>query len=299
MVEFLVAQLFNGITLGSIYALIALGYTMVYGILFMINFAHSEIFMLGAYMSLGMFILISLFLAGNSVVLPLSVIVAAILVGLIGVLVEVAAYRPLRNSPRLTPLISAISVSIVLQNVVFLFVSSYAIPYNLISDLFPSGNLFGFEYKGMIITAITLVLMIALALFLSKSRIGIAIRATSQDRITASLMGISVNKVISLVFFIGAFLGAIGGFLYGSYYAMIRYDMGFIPGIKAFTAAVVGGIGSIPGAVLGGFLIGIFEIFAETFISSAYKDVVVYSVLILTLLFKPEGILGVKAVEKI
>lgn len=292
-------QFFNGITLGSIYALIALGYTMVYGVLFMINFAHSEIFMLGAYISLGVFILLSTLYSVFGIVLPVAVIIAATIVGVIGVFIEFVAYRPLRSSPRLTPLISAISVSIVLQNIVFIFVSSYAIPYNQISDLFPSGGFLGFEYKGMIITFITLILMIIFAVFLTKSKFGIAIRATSQDRNTASLMGVNVNAMISLVFFIGAFLGAIGGFFYGSYYSMIRYDMGFIPGIKAFTAAVVGGIGSIPGAVLGGFLIGVFEIFAESYISSAYKDVIVYSVLILTLLLKPEGILGEKSVEKI
>ncbi|MCS7299718.1 MAG: branched-chain amino acid ABC transporter permease [Spirochaetia bacterium] len=299
MFEFFVSQLFNGITLGSIYALIALGYTMVYGILFMINFAHSEIFMLGAYISLGIFIIVSTLTAYFGIVIPLAVIVASMIVGIIGVIVELVAYRPLRSSPRLTPLISAISVSIILQNIVFIFVSNYAISYNIISDLLPSGNFLGFEYKGMIITLITITLMVILALFLSKSKFGIAIRATSQDRNTASLMGINVNMIISLVFFIGAFLGAVGGFFYGAYYSMIRYDMGFIPGIKAFTAAVVGGIGSIPGAVLGGFLIGIFEIFAESYISSTYKDVIVYSLLILTLLLKPEGILGERSIDKI
>ncbi len=299
MFEFFVIQLFNGITLGSIYALIALGYTMVYGILFMINFAHSEIFMLGAYISLGFFILLSTILPLLNINILLSVILASTMVGIIGITIEFIAYRPLRNSPRLTPLISAISVSIILQNIVFIFVSSYAIPYNTISDLFPKGTFIGFEYKGLIITLITLFLMVILALFLSKSKFGIAIRATSQDRNTASLMGININNVISLVFFIGAFLGALGGFFYGAYYSMIRYDMGFIPGIKAFTAAVVGGIGSIPGAVVGGFLIGIFEIFVESYISSAYKDVIVYAILILTLLLKPEGILGERSIEKI
>ncbi|MCX8028397.1 MAG: branched-chain amino acid ABC transporter permease [Brevinematales bacterium] len=299
MLDLLISQFFNGVTLGGIYALIALGYTMVYGILFMINFAHSEIFMLGAYVSLGVFILLSSLTAVFGVVLPLAVVVAAILVGVVGVVIELVAYRPLRNSPRLTPLISAISVSIILQNIVFIFVSSYAIPYSQIADLFPKGSLLGFEYKGLIITGITLILMLVLALFLSRSKFGIAIRATSQDRNTASLMGINVNVVISLVFFIGAFLGAVGGFFYGSYYSMIRYDMGFIPGVKAFTAAVVGGIGSIPGAVVGGFLIGIFEVFAESYISSAYKDVIVYSILIITLLIKPEGLLGEKHVDKI
>ncbi|MFN4244878.1 MAG: branched-chain amino acid ABC transporter permease [Brevinematia bacterium] len=299
MFEFFVVQLFNGITLGSIYALIALGYTMVYGILFMINFAHSEIFMLGAYISLGFFILVSILLPFVSINIVLSVVIASTIVGIIAMIIEFVAYRPLRNSPRLTPLISAISVSIILQNIVFIFVSNYAIPYNAISDLFPTKTFLGFEYKGLIIILITLFFMTILGLFLSRTRFGIAIRATSQDRNTASLMGINVNTVISLVFFIGGFLGALGGFFYGSYYSMIRYDMGFIPGIKAFTAAVVGGIGSIQGAVLGGFLIGIFEILVESYISSAYKDVIVYAILILTLLLKPEGILGEKSIEKI
>ncbi|MGB9620853.1 MAG: branched-chain amino acid ABC transporter permease [Brevinematia bacterium] len=299
MLEILVAQIFNGITLGSIYALIALGYTMVYGILFMINFAHSEIFMLGAYISLGVFLLLTSLFQTFGIIIPVSLLIAATIVGLIGVLIEIVAYRPLRNSPRLTPLISAISVSIILQNLVFLFVSNSEISYNPISNLIPSGHILGFDTKGFIITIVTVFLMVILALFLSKSKFGIAIRATSQDKNTASLMGINVNMVISLVFFLGAFLGAIGGFFYGTYYSMIRYDMGFIPGIKAFTAAVVGGIGSIPGAVLGGFLIGLFEIFVEGYISSTYKDVIVYSLLILILLLKPEGILGRKTVEKI
>ncbi|MGC8766212.1 MAG: branched-chain amino acid ABC transporter permease [Brevinematia bacterium] len=299
MLEILVAQIFNGITLGSIYALIALGYTMVYGILFMINFAHSEIFMLGAYVSLGVFLLLAYLFQTFGIIIPVSLLIAATIVGLIGVLIEIVAYRPLRNSPRLTPLISAISVSIILQNLVFLFVSNSEISYNPISNLIPSGHILCFDTKGFIITIVTVFLMLILALFLSKSKFGIAIRATSQDKNTASLMGINVNMVISLVFFLGAFLGAIGGFFYGTYYSMIRYDMGFIPGIKAFTAAVVGGIGSIPGAVLGGFLIGLFEIFVEGYISSTYKDVIVYSLLILILLLKPEGILGRKTVEKI
>lgn len=299
MLDILVAQIFNGITLGSIYALIALGYTMVYGVLFMINFAHSEIFMLGAYVSLGVFIVLNYLFGTFGFIIPISIIIAATVVGFVGILIELIAYRPLRNSPRLTPLISAISVSIILQNMVFLFVSSSEISYNSISNLIPLGHVLGFETKGFIITVVTVILMLILALFLSRSKFGIAIRATSQDRNTASLMGINVNMVISLVFFIGAFLGAIGGFFYGTYYSMIRYDMGFIPGIKAFTAAVVGGIGNIPGAVLGGFLIGIFEIIVEGYISSTYKDVIVYVLLILILLFKPEGILGKRTIEKI
>jgi branched-chain amino acid transport system permease protein len=299
MFEIFIQQVFNGITLGSIYALIALGYTMVYGILMMINFAHSEIFMLGAFFTLGVYILLSTLLPVYGIALSISVIVAAIIVGFVGVIIELLAYRPLRNSPRLSALISAISVSIILQNLVFLFVSNTAISYSGISDFIPPVRFLNFDLKSMLIVFLTLALMIVLALFITRTKLGIAIRATSQDIKTASLMGINVNAVISLVFFIGAFLGAIGGFFYGTYYSVIRYDMGFIPGIKAFTAAVVGGIGSIPGAVLGGLIMGVFEVFVGGYISSAYKDVIVYLLLILTLLIKPEGLLGQRYTEKI
>jgi branched-chain amino acid transport system permease protein len=299
MFEIFIQQVFNGITLGSIYALIALGYTMVYGILMMINFAHSEIFMLGAFFTLGVYILLSTLLPIYGIALSISVIVAAIIVGFVGVIIELLAYRPLRNSPRLSALISAISVSIILQNLVFLFVSNTAISYSRISDFIPPVRFLNFDLKSMLIVFLTLALMVVLALFITRTKLGIAIRATSQDIKTASLMGINVNAVISLVFFIGAFLGAIGGFFYGTYYSVIRYDMGFIPGIKAFTAAVVGGIGSIPGAVLGGLIMGVFEVFVGGYISSAYKDVIVYLLLILTLLIKPEGLLGQRYTEKI
>jgi branched-chain amino acid transport system permease protein len=299
MFEIFVEQIFNGVALGSIYALIALGYTMVYGILMMINFAHSEIFMLGAFFTLGVFLLISILLPVYGIVLPISVIVGATIVGIIGVIIELLAYRPLRNSPRLSVLISAISISIILQNVVFLFVSDTAMSYSKISNIIPTISFFNFELKGVLIVIFTFILMAILAFFITKTKLGVAIRATSQDIKTASLMGIDVNKVISIVFFVGAFLGAIGGFFYGTYYSVIRYDMGFIPGIKAFTAAVVGGIGSIPGAVLGGLLMGIFEVFVGGYISSAYKDVIVYLLLIITLLLRPEGLLGQRYIEKI
>jgi len=299
MFEIFVEQIFNGVALGSIYALIALGYTMVYGILMMINFAHSEIFMLGAFFTLGVFLLISILLPVYGIVLPISVIVGATIVGIIGVIIELLAYRPLRNSPRLSVLISAISISIILQNVVFLFVSDTAMSYSKISNIIPTISFFNFELKGILIVIFTFILMAILAFFITKTKLGVAIRATSQDIKTASLMGIDVNKVISIVFFVGAFLGAIGGFFYGTYYSVIRYDMGFIPGIKAFTAAVVGGIGSIPGAVLGGLLMGIFEVFVGGYISSAYKDVIVYLLLIITLLLRPEGLLGQRYIEKI
>jgi len=299
MFEIFVEQIFNGVALGSIYALIALGYTMVYGILMMINFAHSEIFMLGAFFTLGIFLLISILLPIYGIVLPISVIVGATIVGIIGVIIELLAYRPLRNSPRLSVLISAISISIILQNVVFLFVSDTAMSYSKISNIIPTISFFNFELKGVLIVIFTFILMAILAFFITKTKLGVAIRATSQDIKTASLMGIDVNKVISIVFFVGAFLGAIGGFFYGTYYSVIRYDMGFIPGIKAFTAAVVGGIGSIPGAVLGGLLMGIFEVFVGGYISSAYKDVIVYLLLIITLLLRPEGLLGQRYIEKI
>ncbi len=292
-------QVINGFTLGSIYGLIALGYTMVYGILFMINFAHSEIFMIGAYIVLGIFLLLSVVFPVVGFSLIISVLIASVLVGLLGVGVEKVAYKPLRNSPRLAPLISAISVSLILQNLVFIFISSNIIPYTAISDKIPSSKILGFDFKSLLIIAITVLLMSSLGVFITKTKLGIAIRATSQDSRTTRLMGINSDNIISLVFFIGAFLGAVGGFFYGTYYSTIRYDMGFFPGIKSFTAAVVGGIGNIPGAVIGGLIIGMLEVMVDGYISSTYRDVIVFSILILTLLLKPEGILGEKYIEKI
>jgi len=295
-------QLINGITLGGIYALIALGYTMVYGVLLMINFAHSEIFMAGAFF--GFFLLIFFskisFLQNNLILqLFLAFLISTFLTGILGVIIERFAYRPLRQASRLAPLISAIGVSIFLQNLFMLLVSPQAKPF---PEIFPIKN---FEFGPLSINSlqifiiiISIGLMFILQYFIKNTKLGTAIRATSSDLETASLMGINTNSIISLVFFIGAGLGGIAGILVGMYYGSIKYNMGFIYGIKAFTAAVLGGIGNIPGAMLGGYLLGILESLGMAYISSTYKDVFAFGILILVLIFKPTGILGERVQER-
>lgn len=295
-------QIINGITLGGIYALISLGYTMVYGILFMINFAHSEIFMLGAFFGFFSIVILSeMIYFENSPFLQLSLafFISMILSGLLGATIERLAYRPLRKSSRLMPLISAIGVSIFLQNLIMLAVSPQAQPF---PEIFPIKH---YQFKNITITSlqifiilVTVVLMTALQYFIKKTKLGCAIRATSQDREVASLMGININRIISVVFLIGGALGGAAGILVGMYYGSIKYNMGFIYGIKAFTAAVLGGIGNIPGAMLGGYLLGILESLGAAYISSQYKDVFAFIILILVLIFKPTGLLGEKVQEK-
>jgi branched-chain amino acid transport system permease protein len=305
----------NGITLGGMYALIALGYTLVYGIMLMINFAHSEMFMVGAYV--GLFTLSGLtnpkivgpatvtFFTKNGVglvlVFAIVFLVAGIAVGLLGMLIERTAYRPLRNAPRLAPLISAIGVSIFLQNAVLLWVSSSALPF---PQLFPVKNvkIYGsasISTLQIFILVTCLVLLVILDTFISKTRIGKAMRATSQDRDAAGLMGVNINTVIALAFFIGPALGAVAGIFNGMYYGTVNWNMGFIPGIKSFTAAVIGGIGNLRGAMLGGFVLGIIESLAAGFLSTGYKDVVAFIILILVLIFRPGGLLGESVVEKV
>lgn len=298
----LIQQLINGVTLGSIYALIALGYTMVYGILLMINFAHSEIFMIGAFFSLLFFSL-----QWASPFHPLLQLLIAIFTAmggsaLLGVLIERTAYKPLRHSSRLAPLISAIGVSIFLQNFIFLFVSNQSLPF---PEIFPVKHLqiAGSEINTLqiLIIFISIILMLVLQFFVQKTKLGKAMRATAGDRETAELMGINTNAIISFTFLIGGALGGAAGFLNGLYYGSIKYNMGFLPGIKAFTAAVLGGIGNIPGAVLGGFLIGILESLGAGFIpgGAEWKDIFAFTILILVLLFRPQGLFGEKLPEKI
>jgi len=293
-------QLINGITLGGIYALIALGYTMVYGVLFMINFAHSEVFMAGAFFGAFLFVSFS-HPFQNSLFLNLifTILFSMCLTGILGVLIERFAYRPLRKAGRLAPLISSIGVSIFLQNLFMLVVSPQAKPF---PEVFPIKNIqFGrisINSLQIFIISIPVLLMLVLSYFINRTRLGRAIRATSSDRETAGLMGIDTNSIISLVFFIGAALGGIAGILVGMYYGSIKYNMGFIYGIKAFTAAVLGGIGNIPGAMLGGYLLGILESLGTICISSSYKDVFAFVILILVLIFKPTGILGEREEEK-
>jgi branched-chain amino acid transport system permease protein len=295
-----IQQLINGLTLGSIYALMALGYTMVYGILLMINFAHSEIFMFGAYLgfwALSLFGVLHQLLPAYFVIV---FVVAMLGAGLLAVTVEKIAYKPLRRAPRLAPLISAIGVSIFLQNLIMLLVSAQSQPY---PERFAIKQL---QFLGLRISSLqvfifclAIFLMVILSLFISKTKLGKAMRATAQNHIVSQLMGINVNNVISLTFLIGGGLGGVAGVLNGMYYGSIKYNMGFLPGIKAFTAAVLGGIGNIKGAMVGGFTLGVLEALSAGYISSENKDVIAFVLLILVLLFKPTGIFGEEVVEKI
>ncbi len=296
-------QLINGITLGSIYALFALGYTMVYGILLMINFAHSEIFMVGAY--IGFWALTFLPLSIQNVVpLHLSLVFVSSIVGagLLAVLVERIAYRRLYGASRLTPLISAIGVSIFLQNIMQVGVSaqSQPYPYPQSSDIMHF-DFFGIQVNSLQISIFLLAIgaMFALQLFVNRTKLGKAMRATAQNHTVSQLMGINVNLIITMTFLIGGALGGLAGVLNGMYYGSIKFNMGFFPGLKAFTAAVVGGIGNIKGAMIGGFLLGIIEAMSVGYISSAYKDVILFLVLIFVLIFRPTGIMGEAVTEKI
>ena len=294
-------QLVNGLTLGSLYALIALGYTMVYGVLLMINFAHSEIFMAGAFVSLLCYKKLTAFLP------PTEAFVAGILISflfcaILAVVMERVAYRPLRRAARLAPLISAIGVSILLQNAVFLWISDQSIAYPQAFEV-KHFKFFGAQMNTLqlLILGVSLTLMLVLHFFVNKTRLGTAIRATAQDATTASLMGIPVNGIIAITFFIGGALGGVAGALNGMYYGSIKYNMGFVPGIKAFTAAVLGGIGNIPGAMCGGLILGVLESMVAGFIpnGSDWKDVIAFSVLLLILLFRPEGLFGRHVPDKV
>ena len=301
----LTQQLVNGLSLGAIYALIAIGYTMVYGIIGMINFAHGEIYMIGSYVGL-----VTLTAIGVQAGYPLPLLLAAALIvsvavtGLLGWTVERVAYRPLRGGPRLVPLISAIGVSIFLQNFVQIGQGSrdMSVPALISGALeFQMGSDFTVTvpYSRMIIVGVTLLLMTGLTLFIARSRMGRACRACAEDMGMANLLGIDTNRVISFTFVLGAMLAAVGGVLIALTIGKLNPYIGFIAGIKAFTAAVLGGIGSIPGAMLGGVLLGLAETFAAGYLPAEYKDVVSFALLVLILLFRPTGLLGKPDVEKV
>lgn len=298
-------QLINGLTIGSTYALIAIGYTMVYGIIGMINFAHGEIYMIGAYTALiAITGLATLGVAWLPLILIVALLCAMIVSSSMGWAVERVAYRPVRGRHRLIPLISAIGMSIFLQNYVHLAQGSRNIGFPaLIDGSFRFGSSEGFQlslsYMQITIFITTLICMTILSLFISRSRIGRACRAVSQDLGMANLLGIDTNRIISATFIIGAALAAVAGLLLGMYYGSVDPLFGFIAGLKAFTAAVLGGIGSIPGAMLGGLILGVAESMTSGYLSGEYKDVVAFSLLILILLFKPTGLLGKPEVEKI
>ena len=296
-------QLINGLALGAVYALIALGYTMVYGILQLINFAHGEVYMLGAYLGIIVLGVLTYWgLTAYSLVLSLlvTVIVSMAFCAAYGAVIERIAYRPLRNAATLTPLISAVGMSIVLQNFVML---AQGKEYKNMPPKLPTEgfNLLGANVSPVQIFILTasILMMVALQLFVAKTRLGKAMRATSQDRVMAGLVGININQVISTTFMIGSSLAAVAGVMVTLYYGVVHFSMGYSAGLKAFTAAVLGGIGSIPGAMLGGFMLGLIENFGASYLSSAYKDAFAFLVLIITLILRPSGLFGQKAMDKV
>lgn len=296
-------QIINGLTLGSIYALIAIGYTMVYGIIGLINFAHGEVYMIGSFVGITTIVgCSSMGITAVPLLLLAAFIVAIIITSCYGYAIERVAYKPLRSSPRLVPLISAIGMSIFLQNYVANGQSNKDIALKpLITERWTFGSEGDITISALqvIIFVVTVISMAALSLFIQKSKTGKAMRACSEDIGMAKLLGINADKVIALTFILGAALAAIAGVLVTLYIGVVNPFVGFIAGLKAFTAAVLGGIGSIPGAMLGGFILGLAESFTSAYLDTAYQDVVAFSLLVLVLLFRPTGILGKPDVEKV
>ncbi len=297
-------QLINGLTVGSTYALIAIGYTMVYGIIGMINFAHGEVYMIGSYVAfIALTLLMSVGVTSVPLLMAAAFVAAIVITSAYGYSIERVAYRPLRGGNRLIPLISAIGVSTFLQNAVQLSQDSRE---KAIPQLIEGAIVFGgsdaavqISYMQIIVFVTTVVVMAALTVFIARSRLGRACRACAEDIGMARLLGIETNTVIALTFVIGGMLAAVASVLIGMQYGVINPFIGFLAGIKAFTAAVLGGIGSIPGAMLGGLLLGVAEAFGADIVGDQYKDVVAFSLLVLVLLFRPTGILGRPEVEKV
>jgi branched-chain amino acid transport system permease protein len=304
--QLLPQTLLNGLTLGSVYALIALGYSMVYGILKLLNFAHGDIYMIGAYLGYGVFVL---FYTDEGALIPTALIIVIMLVvamvgaGIVSVAVERFAYRPLRHAPRIAPLISALGVSFILQNMVQITVSPRPLSYGS-GTLIPTdasltlGNL-SIHYSRILVIGAALILMLALAYVVRSTRLGRAMRAVSMDLDAAEMMGVNVNQVIVATFFIGAALAGGGGVLVGIYLFSIRHTMGFLAGLKGFTAAVLGGIGSIPGAAIGGLLLGLAESFTSVYVSITFKDAIAFVILMIVLLIRPTGLMGRPIVQKV
>ncbi|MEE4240041.1 MAG: branched-chain amino acid ABC transporter permease LivH [Desulfopila sp.] len=299
--DYFIELLFSGLTRGAIYALIALGYTMVYGIIGLINFAHGEIYMIGAFTSFIVATVLSIYGFPLLAIIIIAGLAAAVWSSSYGYTIEKIAYKPLRGAPRLSALISAIGMSIFLQNYVLLAQTSDFLPFpRLIPDLEiiePYAHIVG--TTDMVILIVTTITMLLLTVFIKYTQIGKAMRATAQDKTMAMLVGINVNRVISVTFIIGSALASIGGLLIATHIGQINFFIGFLAGIKAFTAAVLGGIGSVPGAVLGSLVLGLTESFATGYVSSDYEDVFAFSLLVLILIFKPSGILGKAETKKV
>lgn len=300
--DFFLQQVVNGLILGSFYALIALGYTMVFGVVKLLNFAHGDIYMVGGFVGLLILKFVSGWLGNGWIGVLVALIGSAILVGALGVVIERLAYRPLRQAPRLSVLITALATSMVLYSLALALTGGRQIAFQ--ADLGFEGYEIGaihISVVQIVLLVSTFALMLALQLFVAKTQYGRAMRAVSYDMVASRLMGIDVDRVVSLTFFIGSALAAIGGVFAGSYYGSLHFFMGFIIGLKAFTAAVIGGIGSIPGAMLGGLVLGLLEALGSSipFIGSEWRDVVVFGVLILFLVLKPTGILGQNIVERV
>jgi len=299
--EYFLQLFFSGLSKGSVYALIALGYTMVYGIIELINFAHGEIYMIGAFMGLIVAGVLTAMGWPALSILAIALVISVLYSAAYGYTVEKIAYKPLRGAPRLAPLISAIGMSILLQNYIMLAQTPDFLPFpRLIPDLeFMEQYQSFLGTSDLFIVVTSLVVMIALTLFIKFTRMGKAMRATAQNRKMAMLVGVNVDQVISMTFIIGSGLAAVGGVLIASHIGQINFYIGFIAGIKAFTAAVLGGIGSIPGAVLGGLVLGWTESFATGYVSSDYEDVFAFCLLVLILIFRPAGLLGKQRAQKV
>jgi branched-chain amino acid transport system permease protein len=307
--EVLVQQTINGLTRGAVFALIALGYTMVYGIIELINFAHGDVFMLGLFISLAWFSLLGVTRALTAwqllTLLPLVFLLTMLSTAALNVLIDRVAYRPLRRAPRLAPLITAIGVSFMLENLVLLWKGPAPIAY---PDVFPSVDIlrewFGIDSavfvttKDILVVAVTLPLMVALHYFVTRTRWGKAMRATAQDRETAQAMGIDVERTILVTFFVGGALAGAAGLIQGMYYNIGQWWMGYQAGLRAFTAAVLGGIGSMGGAALGGLVIGFLSAWSDQYISARWTNAIVFSILILVLVFRPRGLLGEPTSDK-
>jgi branched-chain amino acid transport system permease protein len=297
-------QFINALTIGAVYALIALGYTMVYGIIELINFAHGEIFMCGSFVS--WWLLTTLGFSGAisnpvqlAIVLVLAFVVAMIVMGVVGVVIERVAYRPLRNAPRLAPLITAIGVSFILQNIIFVVISNSIVTS---PQVIPNANLtFGpiaIRTINLFVIVLALALMAALYLFINRTRLGRAMRSTAIDREAAQIMGVDINSTIALTFFIGSALAGAAGVVQGLYFGVTVFNIGFQAGLKAFTAAVLGGIGNTTGAAIGGFMIGFIEVLASVFGFGRWSEAAVFGALVLVLIFRPTGILGQQLAER-